>query len=250
MIVTKPALLVSFYYLSSFLSKRSHYDYRDWVMDSGAFSAFNSGKEIKLDDYIATCQRLLTEDNTLTEVYALDVIGDWRASLRNCEAMWRDGVEAIPCFHHGEPWDLLTGLAKDYPKIAIGGCVGLSTKRKNEFAGQCFARVWPKKIHGFGFGSPTSVMTMPFHSTDASTWHTGPSAYGSWRTFGHMSVRGAAQNLRSEVEFYLRLENNARRRWKSEMELLGAEGPTCRLAHGTGSLRGRYSVFTVRRESV
>ena len=34
-----PALLVSYVYLKPFLANRHRYCYRDWVMDSGAFSA-------------------------------------------------------------------------------------------------------------------------------------------------------------------------------------------------------------------
>jgi hypothetical protein len=200
-------------------------------MDSGAFSAFSSGVEIDLQAYIDCCQELLATDPTLTEVFALDVIGDWKASLKNAEEMWRQGVEAIPCFHYGEPWDLLKGLAKDYPKIALGGCVG--KKDKDKFALQCFARVWPKKVHGFGFGSEKSIMTIPFHSVDATNWEMGPCAYGRWNAFGgKMSVRGSAQNLRAEVEWYLELERKARDRWKREMALLETQGPTLQLGLG------------------
>lgn len=241
--VTSPALLVSFYYLQPFLRHRQHYVFRDWVMDSGAFSAYNSGVSIDLQQYIETCRRLLADDPKLAEVYALDVIGDWRAGIRNCERMWSAGVEAIPCFHYGEPWDVLTGLARDYPKIAIGGCAGIHRNHKLEFAGQCFARVWPKRIHGFGFGASQFVENYPFHSVDASTWQLGPGAYGRWNTFGRMSVKGKAQNLRTEVEFYLRLERDVRRRWAREMKLLGAVGPTCRLAQNTGTPNGKYKAL-------
>lgn len=246
-VVTSPALLVSFYYLKDFQRNRRHYVFRDWVMDSGAFSAHNSGVEISLKDYIETCRRFLAEDRQLTEVYCLDVIGDWRASLQNCKRMWKAGVEAFPCFHFGEPWEVLTGLARDYPKIAIGGCVGIGKKQKHKFAEQCFARVWPKRIHGFGFGAADSIQRLPFHSVDASTWHTGPGAFGRWNTFGRMSVRGKAQNLLSEVEFYLQLERDARRRWAREMAELKADGPTCRLAVGSGSVKGRYKALCVER---
>jgi len=84
----RPALLISFFYLDPFLKNQHLYCYRDWAMDSGAFSAKNSGVEIDLNKYIETCKRLLAEDQTLTEVYALDVIGDWKASIKNCEIMW------------------------------------------------------------------------------------------------------------------------------------------------------------------
>lgn len=249
----RPALLVSYVYLPPFLENKHRYCYRDWVLDSGAFSAHNSGTEINLDAYITCCKKLLEEDSSLTEIFALDVIGDWKASVKNAEQMWKKGVEAIPTFHYGSPWEVLKGLAKDYPKIAIGGCVG--KRDKDKFAAQCFARVWPKKIHGFGFGSEKSIMTLPFHSVDATNWELAPCKYGTWKAFGHqrVSVRGSAQNLRAEVEWYLDLERRARERWKKEMQKLekqpqsrtlrlsqqhngreigkGLESPIIRLAH-------------------
>src|SRR5262245_13184563 len=235
-----PALLVSYVFLEPFMRNRANYHYRDWVLDSGAFSAHNSGIKIELDAYIDTCKRLLAEDSKLTEVFALDVIGDWKASLKNCELMWKAGVPAIPCFHVGEPESALLGMARDYPKIALGGAVGY--KDKNKWAEQCFARVWPKAIHGFGFGAEKSILMLPWHSVDATNWEIAPCKYGRWHTFGKMSVRGSKQNLRAEIEYYLKLEHRARIKWAKEMALLDRlGGPNVRLAcngQGQGELNG------------
>jgi hypothetical protein len=59
-------------------------------------------------------------------------------------------------------------------------------------------------------------MALPWHSTDASNWEIAPCVYGTWRSYGHAQLRwrGSAQNLRSEVEFYLRIEREARERWR------------------------------------
>ena len=225
---TKPALLVSYVYLAPFLKNRHRYAYRDWVLDSGAFSAHNSGTEIKLQDYINCCKELQATDPTMTEVFALDVIGDWKASLKNCEEMWRQGVEAIPCYHVGEPETELRAMAKDYPKIALGGCVGY--KQKLKFAEQAFARVWPKAIHGFGFGSEKDIMALPWHSVDATNWEIGPCKFGRWNAFGQMSVRGSKQNLRAEVEWYLDLERRVRQKWTGAMKQLDNAEAAVRLA--------------------
>src|SRR6185295_16015215 len=204
-----PALLVSYVYLDQFLRHRHRYNYRDWVIDSGAFSAHHSGTEIKLSDYIAKCHELIETDPKLTEVYALDVIANWEASLENTREMWKEGVKAIPCYHHGEPEKVLRQLADEYPKIALGGAVGLKGDYKIRWAEQCFARVWPKRIHGFGFGSEKQIMALPWHSVDATNWEIGPCKFGRWQKYGQMSVRGSKQNLRSEVEWYLQLEERA-----------------------------------------
>jgi hypothetical protein len=134
--------------------------------------------------------------------------------------MWEQGVKAIPCFHRGSPEDALFHIAKVYPKIAIGGVALLKGHAKMDFARQCFARVWPKRIHGFGFGAEKQVLALPWHSVDATNWELGPTKFGRWQKYGHMSVRGSNQNLRSEVEFYLAVERRARSHWAKEMRLL------------------------------
>ena len=218
----QPALLVAYPFTPNFFKHRPGYSYRDWVMDSGAFSAFNSGMEIKLQDYIDCCKRLMAEDPTLTEVYSLDVIGDWQASLRNTEEMWRQGVEAIPCYHFNEPWSALLGMAKDYPKIALGGVAAKAGKMK--WAQQCFARIWPKKVHGFAFGTPRALEALPFHSVDSTNWELRPGRFGIWDCFGHgarIPARGAdshsPQAIKLVVDYYLELEVQAQRRWHKEM---------------------------------
>lgn len=222
-----PALLVSYVYLNKFQKSQHLHQYRDWVLDSGAFSAYNSGYEIKLADYIDCCKRLKDSQPKLTEVFALDVIGDWRGTVQNTEAMWAAGIEAIPCFHAGSAWSVLTGIAKDYPKIALGGVALQRGKLKLDWAAQCFARVWPCKIHGFGFGSETAAMLLPWHSMDASSWCTGPACWGRWNSFNYkkVSVRGGSgqQKLRAEVDWYLKLEAKARRRWAKDMATLEAK---------------------------
>ena len=221
-----PALLVSYFYLAPFEKNRHRFRFRDWALDSGAFSAHNSGATIDLGAFADAALRLLAEDPLLAEVYSLDVIGDWRASLRNTEELWRRGVPAIPTFHFGEPEDVLLSLARDYPKVAIGGAVGLELRKKRRFAEQCFARVWPKKLHGFGYGSKRDIMDLPWHSVDATNWEMGPCAWGVWRSLGVVSVRGSTQNLRAEVEWYLDLERKARRKWAAAWAKFGEEpGP-------------------------
>jgi len=235
--MTEPALLVSNVYLDAFQKRRSEYAFRDWSLDSGAFSAWKSGTEIDLDAYIATCLELLATDEKLTEVFALDVIGDHKATLANTERMWDAGVPAIPAYHPGEPDSYLFHIAKTYPKIAIGGIVPLRGNTKFKFCEQVFARVWPKAIHGFGVGNEKMVLGLPFHSVDSTNWEIGPCGFGNWRSFGPLSVRGGSQNLRAEVEWHLNLERRAQKQWSKEMEQLGQGTTSVRRAAASGSNR-------------
>jgi hypothetical protein len=230
----KPALLVSYYYLAPFLERQRDFIYRDWALDSGAFSARGKGIDIDLDAYIRACKVLRQRDPSLSDIFALDVIGEWKPSLANCERMWKEGIEAIPTYHAGEPEDYLRGIARDYPKIALGGVARWKTNTKTDWTNQCFARVWPKRIHGFGYGGGSYLEKFPFHSVDATNWEIRPCQFGEWESFGtKLSIRGSDQNLEAEVRAYLRREAVARERWRREMAILGEPpnaAPTVRLA--------------------
>lgn len=221
-----PPLLISYVYLAPFLKHQKRYAYRDWALDSGAFSAYNSGTTIDLSAYISECKRLMESDPTLTEIFSLDVIGDYKGTLKNTEKMWAAGVPAVPCYHIGEPVDALKYMAKNYPKIALGGVARVRQKKKLEWTKQCFARIWPKKIHGFGFGTERAVLGFPFHSVDATSWEIGPCGFGQWRVYGKLQWRGSKQNLRVEVEWYMNLEEKARQIWKKDMAMLEEMEPS------------------------
>lgn len=222
----RPALLVSFFYAKGFIENRERFAVREWVMDSGAHSAYRSGKTIDLSAYIDACRLLLDRDPTLVEVFGLDVIGDWKAGRANIEAMWKAGIPAVPTYHFGEPWEVLRDYIADFPwKIAIGGAAGVKGPIKLKQAGQIFARAWPMRIHGFAFGTRKAAMALPWHSTDATNWEVGPCQFGSWKSLPGVNQRGSAQNLRAEIEYYMNAEREACSRWRREMEMLERERP-------------------------
>lgn len=195
---------------------------RDWVMDSGAFTAHTLGVTIDHQEFIDVAKQRVAEDPTLAEVFGLDVIGDWRAGLRNYEEEWKQGLRSIPTYHVGEPVDVLMTLARDYPKIALGGAVGYS--KKDEWASQCMARVWPKKVHGLGFGGARSLLKIPFHSVDSSNG-TVCARFGWWQAFGKDDgwsdfQAGRARDYAPEMDYMLGLEDRVRHRWEPEMRLL------------------------------
>lgn len=226
-----PAILVSYVYVQAFLKKQSKYVYRDWMLDSGAYSAWNSGYEIDIHEYIATCKHLRKTDPTLAEIIALDVIGSDRGSLKNAIIMKNAGVEAMPVFHIGDDWGILKDYAAGWDKVGLSCRFGESLKDSYKFYDQCFARAWPKKFHSFGWIAEDVLIRYPFHSSDASSWEMGPCAFGSWKTFGKMSIRGSSHDLRAEVEWYLRLEQRVRAKWRPLFENLGwLPKPDVRLA--------------------
>ena len=215
-----PSILVAFPYVKPFLERQGFFRYRDWALDSGAFTAHGSGEVIDHEEYMELCLRLLATDPTLTEVFSLDVIGDPVASRRNAEREWERGIPSIPTFHFGSSWGHLMGLVAEFPKISLGGTVGLTGGSKLRWFGECFRRVWPKRIHGLGVSGRKALSMFPFHSVDASSWATGPLRYGIWQSLGRGGEKGSTQNLRAEIEYYLKLEREVQSRWKREMEML------------------------------
>jgi hypothetical protein len=235
---TKPSVLVSFAYARAWSKVCDRDLWREVVLDSGAFTAHRTGETIDVDAFGDWVISERARDPRVTEAFTLDVIGDWRASLKNTERLWSRGVEVIPVYHVGEPHDLLVKLARDYPKVSLGGAVGY--RRKMEWAALCFRAVWPKKIHGLGFGE-SAVRRLPFHTVDASNWDSGPGAFGNFSSFGAKlptrSTNALRSSLRCEVDFYLDEEARARRFYDGRLPSDFGVAPSIRLALYPSDLR-------------
>ena len=215
-----PAVLLSYMYHQSMVGLIDKARLRYWVLDSGAFTAHQQGKPIKVDDYIAFCKDQLQGPNPPKEVYSLDVIGDHVETARNTEKMWKAGIPAIPTFHINEPEDALLSMAKQYPKLALGGVAGMN-KKALPWLKQCFARVWPKPMHLFGIHSEEVLLSLPFHSADATNWQLAPTAFGNWGCYGGAKL-GIRKDfhLRPQVEMFLDLERKLEAKWGMTLKRL------------------------------
>lgn len=138
-------------------------------IDSGAFSAANSGKDINIDDY---CKFIV---ETGVKTYAgLDVIGDAKQTRENTLYMIREyDLDPIPTFHMGSNLEDLKELVHgQYSYIALGGLV-FSANVTNH----CDA-VWhyilthnPKlRVHGFGLTNIELMKRYPWYSVDSSSF--------------------------------------------------------------------------------
>ncbi len=152
----------------------------DVFIDSGAFSAANSNKEINIDDY---CNYIL--DTGVTTYAGLDVIGDAAKTRYNNEYMTGEyGLKPIPTFHMGSTIKDLEAIAHgQYSYIALGGLV---------FAQGVISHcdeVWhnilthnPKlRVHGFGLTNVDLMKRYPWYSVDSSS-------FKSAKRFGRQGV--------------------------------------------------------------
>lgn len=154
----------------------------DLFLDSGAFSAWTQKQDINIDEYIDFIKR----NKDLIDVYAnLDVIGlggkqpnlkTAEATLDNQIIMEQAGLNPLPCFHFGEPWEFLDHYVANYDYLALG-VAGNSGKKLIPWLNKCFAehicdsQGMPKiRIHGFAVTSVYVMMKYPWYSVDSTSW--------------------------------------------------------------------------------
>lgn len=145
-------------------------------LDSGAFSAYTRKATIDLGRY---CDYIKQHSAALDCYAALDVIGDWRATAKNVAEMCSRGLQPLPTFHRGSPWEELDRIAAEHPYIALGGMVGGQGKRGSVLEDDlsphldhCFRvleKRWPVKVHAFGVIAQWVLERYPFFSADSAT---------------------------------------------------------------------------------
>jgi hypothetical protein len=144
-------------------------------LDSGAFSAWSKGLEIKIEEYI---QFIKDNINYLDHYSVLDAIGDPVITLRNQGIMEAAGLSPIPCFHYGEPIKYLQSYLEKYSYISLGGMVPISTADLKVWLDMLFGKfICDKntglptcKIHGFGMTSLNLMLRYPWYSVDSTSW--------------------------------------------------------------------------------
>ena len=179
------------------------------LIDSGAFTAWKSGKPIVFDDYIRFAKELRAKARCQLTFVALDVIpGIYKgraadaAELERCcqqgfdnyLAMRANGIPCLPTFHRDDPWKWLDKIIDDVmatetnhmclaPKVD-----GAPRRVKMKWLNKCYQHIHERglletlKIHGLGVASPVMMETYPFYSVDSTAWLQGAkrSAYRYW----------------------------------------------------------------------
>lgn len=146
----------------------------DLVIDSGAFTALSSGKPINHDRYM---EWLAAHRHRVRFAFALDVIGDWRASARNYDTMTaRLGhlMQVVPTWHVGSPFPELDRLCRTTDYVSIGGAVSRFRQQavlmRQFVQAHKIARDHGTRLHGLGITSTAALRKLPWGSVDSSSW--------------------------------------------------------------------------------
>ena len=167
----------------------------DMLVDSGAFSAFNRGECIDLDDYI----RFVKRNNSLIyRCVSLDVIPgnfgnrEWRrdrieaaaaASYANQQKMKEAGLNPLPVFHQDEDFHWLRKYLEDGEDyICLSASQSAGRREKLTWLRKCSKVLCPQgrplvRTHGLGETSTLICHQFPFTSVDSTRWFLA-AAYG------------------------------------------------------------------------
>ena len=152
----------------------------DLIIDSGAFTAYSLGKEIKLDEYMRFLRSI---DSTWRwRAIQLDVMGDEKKTERNLQTMLDAGFDNIlPVFtrgHNIDRLDYLHSLPSDC--VMFGGIV--EGKGNLGYVKWFMERNGDRPVHWLGFGNTSFLQRYRPKSYDSSSFKSGemyvrPSVY-------------------------------------------------------------------------
>lgn len=160
-------VLVSFPYMTRSLldtMRRHRYSHR-FLLDSGAFTAWKSGRSIDLDAY---CRFLDSFPVRPWRYFTLDVIGNPKATLTNYQKMLRRGFTPIPIFTRGEDPSILDDYYKTSDVVGFGGLTARAKSRP--YVNAIMEHVGRRRVHWLGFTNGAYVKHYRPYMCDASTW--------------------------------------------------------------------------------
>lgn len=185
-----------------------------FMIDSGAYSAWRLGKAIDRDAY---CNFLLAERDWITSYINLDIIipedpeKAARLSFENLEYLRTRGLEPMAVFHAREDISWLD-------RMLDAGCkyIGLAARslKSAQAIDEWYSLVWPRlldsagnpvvRVHGLGETRPQALLRYPWVSSDSVTWLNGQMYgwffIGDGRIVGHANVSISSSNRRPDVD--------------------------------------------------
>lgn len=163
------------------------------MFDSGAFTAFTTGKKIDINEYAEFIKNyILIWEKKLKSLnfINLDVLGDAEKSWENQHKLENLNVNTIPVIHQeGFKTKHLDKACNEYSYFAVGGLVGKDRKKQIiPFLDYCYKFIFEYykknkkliKVHLLGVADPKVLYRYPAFSCD-STAYMSVNRYGTSR---------------------------------------------------------------------
>lgn len=268
------AVLTSYAYKNAFIKQapilcrllreqrlRLHY-----MLDSGAFTAWNKGKEVSraalIDFYnwaIDTYGDVL--DFTLV---SLDRIPGRQGVARTAEDFAQAAEETVanyeymvrhvrgyvkPVYHDGEPeWVLKHYANADY--VSVSANQDMSYGEREAWVARMAATVFRgRKLHGLAMTGTRMLRTVRWHSVDSAAWvlWAGYGAIAWLRDDGSLKILATSQESPRRKQFDMHLTTLAPRVRDRIMSELEAEGFTLEMVQTDSIARSRWNILVFHR---
>ena len=170
-------ILESFYYADQWTEKTIPL-LESFMLDSGAFTFFSSGKHVDWDEYLEQYAEFIKR-NRVGLFFELDIdslVGYDRVKKFRCGLERMTGKQPIPVWHKSRGTDEFLRMCDEYPYVAIGGIVSGEIRQKDYKAFPWFIKEAHKrgsKIHGLGFTNLEGMRKYHFDSVDSTAWVSG-----------------------------------------------------------------------------
>lgn len=193
------------------------------IVDSGAFSAWNSGHEVDRDELFTFYKRIKHEFPD-AHFINLDVIpgakgrkptkkeADEACRLSYENFLWfkEHGIETLPVFHEDDNWDYLYEFMKCTNYIAISPANDSSVKRRMMWLDKVYSILKADyKTHGLAATSKRLLERYPFYSVDSINWKA-PFIYGRSASDKHVPQKIVSAMARHEQGKDYMLDNEIR----------------------------------------
>lgn len=152
--------------------------FRSAILDSGAFTELSErlrGKanplHVDLEEY---GRFALDHRHLFSEIVTLDdIAGDLERTRRNTAYLESIGLEVVPVFHQGEPWEILEAYVQRSSRVGLGvqrTSSGSPAAGAFEWTAEALERI-PDGISVHGFGMTRFARRLPrLDTTDSTTW--------------------------------------------------------------------------------
>ena len=169
--------LESFYYADEIIEKNIPL-FKDFLLDSGAFTFFSSGKTVNWEEYVDRYTDFINR-NKINHFFELDIdklVGYDKVLQLRKRLETKTGKQCIPVWHKFRGKENFLSMCDEYPYVAVGGIVSKEIQ-SNEYPIFKYlineAHKRGAKIHGLGFTNLEGMVKYHFDSVDSTSWTTG-----------------------------------------------------------------------------
>lgn len=185
-------MLESFYYADEW-TERVIPRVNKFLLDSGAFTFFGSGKQIDWEDYLRRYADFINRNDVdlffeldIDRIVGYEKVLQFRESLESMT-----GKKCIPVWHRERGQQEFVKMCEDYDYVAIGGVAKNPDGKRITQYYPWFIQTAHKhgaKIHGLGYTSTKKLAEYHFDSVDSTSWLAG-NQYGHLYKFDGKNMR-------------------------------------------------------------